>query len=144
MTYYITSNSDSNNLCDYRNLIFQNEVKTIICLIKSIPIFISCYDDLDIYHLPIIEDLSNNIYIDNFIDIINKIIQNGINKIIIQCFSGNYRSPFLVCIAIIYLDKKDILDTIEYVRYIMPNWLNHKQLRYLEKLKKSKRRCVIL
>lgn len=151
--YVVTSTPSSDNIFDYRNLLLENDVKTVVrisghelydsaCLTKcGIKVVDFNIEDGCIPNKKIYDDWINLVKTSSFVDIENKENKKTFG---IHCVSGLGRAPLMVGIALIVLDKMDPLDAITLLRSKIPHCLNYKQFDFLLSIKSNKQKCTLL
>lgn len=144
--YVVTPSPDSNSIHSYKNLLFKNNITTVLRLCDQID-----YDDeylntfnIKVIHMPLKDgDVPNAETVEKWLNIIS----SATNGIAVHCRAGLGRAPLFVCVGLIKIGKIDNIRAIEIVRKEIKGALNTKQIDFLcntlpkIQIKKNKQNC---
>lgn len=128
--YVVTPSPDSDNICSYKNLLFNNNVTTVMRLCDKCE-----YEDdflamsnINVLHMPLNDgDVPNIETVTQWIEIISK----ETIGIAVHCRAGLGRAPLFVCIGLIKIGGMEDIEAISLVRKHIKGSLNSKQIDFL-------------
>jgi protein tyrosine phosphatase type 4A len=149
--YIVTPSPDSNSICSYKNLLFNNKVTTVMRLCDSCN-----YEDdflatsnISILHMPLKDgDVPDVETVKQWLEIIRK----ETIGIAVHCRAGLGRAPMFVCIGLIKIGGMEDVEAINLVRKHIKGSLNSKQINFLcntlktarfKNIKKKDAGCII-
>lgn len=149
--YIVTPSPESNFICDYKKLLIDNNINTIVRLCEK---YESSYDDnfftssnINIIDIPLKD---GNVPDSDTIKQWLNIIENQQYGIAVHCKAGLGRAPLFACIGLIKIGKIDDIGAIELVRKHIKGSLNSKQIYFLcndlktcEYKRKKSQGCIV-
>lgn len=149
--YVVTSSPDTNSIEYYKDLLFKNEITTVIRLCREKKYDAAYLNNFGITVIDIPMDdgsVPTRKVLLNWVQIITTEITQKKAGIAVHCRSGLGRSPLFVCVGLIAFEKINPTDAINLVREKIPKALNTKQLQYICKTRIHKchkeNHCAIL
>ncbi len=145
--YIVTSSPDSNSIYSYKNLLFKNNVTTVLRLCDQCTYdeeYLSTFN-INVIHMPLKDgDVPDVETIKQW----TEIISNASNGIAVHCKAGLGRAPLFVCIGLILVCNMETFEAIDLVRKHIKGSLNSKQIDFLcntlQNKKKKNHGCIIM
>lgn len=145
ITYYVSPSPDSSNVKHYKDLLLKKGIKIVVRLCEK-----KYDDDFLKHHGIVVIDMPipdgkcpTPDYVKKWTKIITDKKKNN-ESIAIHCLSGLGRSPLMICIGLIKIDKIEPSESILQMRQIIKKSLNTNQINFLLSLNKVDSRCSIM